>query len=67
MNPMLCVAAALAVSAVAVVVYAAVSAPEGSQDRRGFHEIKPRVFSEHSAETAKADSETHGARSVPSQ
>lgn len=55
MNPLIYVALVLGVSAIAVTVYAFLSAPEGFEDERGFHAIRS-----HEAPPDSTASQTHG-------
>jgi len=41
MNPLFYVAMALSLGAIAVTVYALLSAPEGFEDEQGFHTLNP--------------------------
>jgi hypothetical protein len=46
MSPLLYVAAALSLSAIAVMIFAFLSAPEGYEDKQGFHVFRRRRKSE---------------------
>jgi hypothetical protein len=46
MSPLLYVAAVLSLSAIAVTIYAFISAPEGYEDKQGFHAFRRRRKSE---------------------
>jgi hypothetical protein len=57
MNPLLYVAAALSLSAIAVTIYALISAPEGYEDKQGFHAFRRHRKSEGLVTPAKKQPE----------